>query len=96
MLVSDSRQRLASEGDGPKCSATGPIAAAGRKSKAPMRRMVPNSTNAKVSVSVRMVPTVKGVGFFAARLAARASGAITGMNRLKSITRPVAMSHGRL
>ena len=58
--------------------------------------IVPIKTQAKVNVSVRMVPTVNGVGFFFARLAAIAIGAITGMKRLKIITRPVAMSHGRL
>ncbi len=51
-----------------------------------------SSTKPKVALSVRMVPTVKGVVFFAARLAASASGAMMGMYRLINITRPVAMS----
>ncbi len=54
--------------------------------------MVPSKTKPKVMVSVRMVPTVKGVGFFAPRLAAKAKGAITGINLLMSITSPAAMS----
>jgi hypothetical protein len=58
--------------------------------------MIPNKTQAKVNVSVRIVPAVKGVGFFLARPAAKAMGAMIGTNRLKSITKPVAMSHGRL
>ena len=87
---------LTSEGQRAKVLGNRPEAATGRNSSAPTRMIVPNSRNPKVSVSVRMVPTVNGVGFFFARLAAIASGAITGMKRLKSITRPVAMSHGRL
>ncbi len=47
---------------------------------------------AEGDVSVRSVPAVNGVGFLAARLPARASGAMIGMNRPSSITRPVAMS----
>ena len=39
---------------------------------------------------------MNGVGFFFARLAASAMGAMIGMKRLNSITRPVAMSHWRL
>ena len=70
-----------------------PSAAAGRNNSAPTRRIVPSNTNANVSVSVRIVPVVNGVGFFAAKQAAKASGAMIGTNRLISITSPVAMSH---
>src|SRR5437773_2293431 len=79
-------------GIGPRCSATGPSTAAGRNSSAPTRRMVPSSTKPNVTVSVRIVPDVKGVGFLAARLPAIASGAMIGTKRLISITRPQAMS----
>jgi hypothetical protein len=96
VIASTKGQYQPPKGIGPKCSATGPSAAAGRKSNAPTRIMVPNKTHAKVNVSVRMVPTVKGVDFFFAKLPARAKGAIMGMKRLKSITRPVAMSSGWL
>lgn len=58
--------------------------------------IVPSSTQPKVNVSVRIVPTVKGVGFFFARLAASAKGAMMGRKRLNIITSPVAMSHWRL
>src|SRR5262249_3608461 len=75
-----------------RCSATGPSTAAGRNSSAPTSSTVPSSTKANVSVSVRMVPDVKGVGFLAARLPASASGATIGMKRPSSMTRPVAMS----
>ena len=47
-------------------------------------------------VSVRNVPTVMGVGFLAARLAAKAMGAMIGTKRLINMTKPVAMSSGRL
>ena len=57
---------------------------------------MPKSTHPNVTLSVRIVPTVNGVGFFAASPAASAMGAITGMNRPISITRPVAMSQGTL
>src|SRR5690349_17344827 len=80
-------------GMGPRCSATGPSTAAGRNSNAPSSRMLPSSTNPKVTVSVRMVPDVKGVGFLRAKPAARAMGAMIGTKRLISITRPQAMSH---
>ena len=57
---------------------------------------MPSRTKPKVTESVRNVPTVMGVGFLAARLPAKAMGAMIGTKRLKSITRPVAMSSGRL
>ena len=67
-------------GIGPKCSAIGPKASLlGRKSKAPTSSTVPSSTKPNVAVSVRSVPAVNGVVFFAARLAARAMGAMIGM-----------------
>src|SRR5262249_49656875 len=79
-------------GIGPSCSATGPSTAAGRNSSAPTRTIVPSSTKANVSVSVRLVPVVDGVGFFAARLPASASGAMIGTNRQINMTSPQAMS----
>ena len=79
-------------GIGPKCSATGPSTAAGMNSSAPTSKIVPSSTKPNVSVSVRSVPAVNGVGFLAARLPASANGAMIGMNRPNSMTRPVAIS----
>src|SRR5262245_5117983 len=87
-------QRL--NGIGPKCSATGPSMAAGKNSSDPTRSMVHRITKAKVTVSVRRVPEVNGVGFLVARLPARAMGATMGMKRPSSMTTPVAMSQGRL
>ena len=55
---------------------------------------MPSNTKPNVNVSVRNVPTVNGVGFFSARHPAIATGAMIGMNRLMSITNPVAMSSG--
>src|SRR5207248_10946007 len=86
------KQRQFPNGSGPRCSAIGPSAAAGRNNSAPTRTIVPRSTNPNVTVSVRMVPVVNGVGFLAARLAARASGAMIGTNRESNITSPVATS----
>ena len=54
--------------------------------------MVPNSRTPNVTVSVRSVPAVNGVGRFAARLAANAIGAMIGMNRPSTITSPQATS----
>src|SRR5205814_9387225 len=72
--------------------ATGPSAATGRNISAPTSSTVPSSTHPNVTVSVRSVPEVNGVGFFPARLAANAIGAMIGMNRPRSITSPVATS----
>ena len=69
-----------------------PSAATGRNISAPTSRIVPSSTQPNVIVSVRSVPEVNGVGFFPARLAANAIGAMIGMNRPKTITSPQAMS----
>src|ERR1700730_1673579 len=79
---------------GPKCSASGPSAAAGRNRRAPMITMVPNMRKPKVVVSSRKVPKPNGEDFFAPRLAAMAMGAIIGKYRLKIMTKAVAMSHG--
>src|SRR3984957_10878535 len=81
-------------GMGPRCSAIGPSAATGRKSRAPMITMVPKSRNPNVVVSSRKVPNPNGEDFFAPRLAAMAIGAIIGKYRLKIMTKAVAMSHG--
>src|SRR5208337_3438281 len=67
--------------------------AAGINKSAPTRRMVPRRKIPNVIVSVRRVPTVKGVGFLAPRLAAKAIGAMIGRNRPNSMTRPVPISH---
>ena len=53
---------------------------------------MPSRTKPNVIVSVRNVPTVMGVGFLAARLAAKAMGAMIGTKRLISMTKPVTMS----
>ena len=74
----------------------GPSAATGKKSKAPINRIVPSRTKPNVIVSVRNVPTVMGVGFLPARLAAKAMGAMIGTKRLINMTKPVTMSSGRL
>src|SRR5262249_17571351 len=83
-------------GSGPRCSATGPSTAAGRNNKAPMSRIAPRSTKPNVIVSVRRVPTVKGVNFLRAKLRAIAIGAMIGMKRPRSITQPHQMSHWML
>src|SRR5207253_3003304 len=66
--------------------------ATGINSSAPTSRIVPSSTKANVNVSVRSVPAVKGVGFFAAKLAASETGAMIGMNRPSSMISPQAIS----
>src|SRR5208282_2366626 len=78
---------------GPKWSATGPSAATGRKSRAPMIRIVPNNSMLNVGVSSLSVPRPKGLDFFSPRYAAMAIGAIIGINLLNIITRPAAISH---
>src|SRR5246127_280220 len=79
---------------GPKCSASGPSAAAGKNNNAPIITIVPRSRTPNVVVSSRKVPKPNGEGFFAPRLAASATGAIIGKYRLKSITKAVAISQG--
>ena len=71
----------------------GPKAATGKKSRAPTTRMTPSKRTAKVTVSVRSVPSPKGADFLAPREAAMAMGATIGRYRPKSITRPAAISH---
>ena len=72
----------------------GPRIATGMNSSAPTIKTVPSSTTPKRKVSVRNVPADSGVARFAANEPAMASGAMIGMNRAKSITRPVAIFHG--
>ena len=62
------------KGSGPKCSATGPSAATGRKSSAPIRRIVPSRTKPKVTVSVRRVPTVNGRGLLGGQAPRKGEG----------------------
>ena len=52
------------KGIGPRCSASGPSAATGRKSSAPMMMMVPSNRNPKVGVSSLSVPVVIGDASF--------------------------------
>src|SRR5580692_8096680 len=79
---------------GPKCSASGPRAAAGKNKRAPIMIIVPRSNTPNVAVSSRRVPKPNGDDFLPPRLAASAIGATIGKYRLKSITKPVAISHG--
>src|SRR5262249_48944149 len=67
------------KGMGPRCSASGPRAATGRNSNAPMITVVPNTKKPKVAVAPRMVPRVNGLRFLRPRLAAIAIGATIGM-----------------
>src|ERR1039457_1521743 len=83
-------------GIGPKCSASGPSAATGRNSRAPIITIVPSKRKPKVGVSSRMVPSPNGDAVLAPMPAARAIGAMIGMNRLIAMTMVVAMSHARL
>src|ERR1700722_1437730 len=55
------------KGKGPKCSATGPRAATGKKSNAPTIRIVPINKTPNVKVSSRRVPKPKGADFLAPR-----------------------------
>ena len=52
-------------GSGPQCSASGPNAATGRKSNAPMITIVRTRSEAKVNVASRKVPMLRGLDFLA-------------------------------
>ena len=59
-----------------------------------MITMVPKQQTAEGAGVVAQGAEPERRRFFAPRLAAMAIGAMIGMKRLKSITRPAAMSHG--
>src|SRR5208282_3311549 len=78
-------------------SATGPRTSAGKKVRAPTRRMTPSQKTPNFTVSVRNVPTVVGTVCFAAIEPATAIIKMIGGYRPSRITKPIAkLYHGVL